>query len=422
MESVLQSAVDPPSTGLINTLGSSRMKIAITMVNHPERMSGSVRLAFDEAAYLSDLGHEVWAIAPRYQATGITLDKLCGVNVLSYPQPELRPFDPRRAMIHKRLLTTALLKFVTSPFDIIHGHTPLQFDALIQQSTKSTRLVYSIHSPVRLEIIASLRHASIYHRLSGSIRAGLLNKIERRCLDQSCVLTAFSHYTKSLIEKIHGPESSEKIRVITGWVDEGFFQDVNDHYGPRIALNLPAEIPIFFSLRRLVPRMGLENLLKATARVKGSGIRFLLVIGGAGPLQETLERLAGALELNDCVRFVGYIPEAKLPLYYSAADAFVLPTAELECFGIIALEALACGCPVLANAVGSIPEILNNFERSWLTSTPDAKGVANLMLDFLNRKLPVHLGQELREKVISKYSKQKVLKELAATVLGSARD
>jgi glycosyltransferase involved in cell wall biosynthesis len=100
----------------------------------------------------------------------------------------------------------------------------------------------------------------------------------------------------------------------------------------------------------------------------------------------------------------------------------VLPTAELECFGIIALEALACGCPVLANAVGSIPEILNNFERSWLTSTPDAKGVANLMLDFLNRKLPVHLGQELREKVISKYSKQKVLKELAATVLGSARD
>lgn len=390
------------------------------MVNHPERMSGSVRLAFDEAAYLSDLGHEVWAIAPRYKATGITLDNLSGVNVLSYPQPELRPFDPRRAMIHKRLLTTALLRFANSPFDIIHGHSLLQFDALIQQSTKRTRLVYSVHSPVRLEILAGLGHASIYQRLSGTIRARLLNRIERRCLDQSCVLTAESYYTKSLIEKIHGPDSSEKIRIIPGWVDEGFFQNVYDHSGPRIPLNLPVEVPIFFTLRRLVPRMGLENLLEAAARVKGSGIRFLLVVGGVGPLQETLQKLAEALELNDFVRFVGYIPEAKLPLYYSAADAFVLPTAELECFGIIALEALACGCPVLATAVGSIPEILDHFEHGWLAATSDAKGLADLMLHFLNRELPVHFGQDLREKVISRYSKHKVLKELAATVLGSA--
>ncbi len=74
------------------------------------------------------------------------------------------------------------------------------------------------------------------------------------------------------------------------------------------------------------------------------------------------------------MRFPGYIPDAELPRYYQAADAFVLPTRELEGFGLITVEALASGTPVLATAIGATPEILRPLDPSLLfrAATPEA--------------------------------------------------
>jgi glycosyltransferase involved in cell wall biosynthesis len=74
------------------------------------------------------------------------------------------------------------------------------------------------------------------------------------------------------------------------------------------------------------------------------------------------------------VRFVGHIPEADLPAYYQAADCFVLPTRALEGFGLVTVEALACGTPVLGTPVGATPEILVPLARELLTddATPEA--------------------------------------------------
>src|SRR5207249_11624167 len=60
--------------------------------------------------------------------------------------------------------------------------------------------------------------------------------------------------------------------------------------------------------------------------------------------------------------FLGFIPDETLPSYYHAADVFVLPTRELEGFGLVTVEALACGTPVLGTPVGATPEVLSGLE------------------------------------------------------------
>jgi glycosyltransferase involved in cell wall biosynthesis len=116
---------------------------------------------------------------------------------------------------------------------------------------------------------------------------------------------------------------------------------------------------------------------------------FLLLIGGAGSLRAHFERLAASLDLQPHVRFLGFIPEADLPRYYQAADAFVLPTRELEGFGLVTVEALACGTPVLGTAVGATPEILRPLNPLLLfrDQTPEA------MAEHLGRLLETHLHE-----------------------------
>ena len=87
----------------------------------------------------------------------------------------------------------------------------------------------------------------------------------------------------------------------------------------------------------------------------------MLLIGGAGSLRGALEAQSQALGLGDHVRFLGFVPDADLPRYYQAADLFVLPTRELEGFGLVTVEALACGTPVLGTPVGATPEILRTL-------------------------------------------------------------
>src|SRR2546426_10110498 len=93
--------------------------------------------------------------------------------------------------------------------------------------------------------------------------------------------------------------------------------------------------------------MGLDTLIRAMATVRERFPRVLLLIGGSGSLRPLLETITISLALSDHVRFLGFVPERDLPAYYGAADAFVLPTRELEGFGLGTVEALACGMPVL---------------------------------------------------------------------------
>ena len=148
-----------------------------------------------------------------------------------------------------------------------------------------------------------------------------------------------------------------------------------------------ADETLFFTLRRLVPRMGIDNLIKAMALLKSKGYRCRLVIGGAGPERERLEQLTRSIDMESSVVFLGKIPDADLPAFFQAADCFVLPTRALECFGLIILESFASGTPVIATPVGSIPEIMGEVGNSFLTDDAQPESLARKMAAFMDKEL-----------------------------------
>ncbi len=170
----------------------------------------------------------------------------------------------------------------------------------------------------------------------------------------------------------------ERVRVIGNGVDPDLFRPL-DRAACRRELGLAEDGPLLLTVGTLSERKGAHLVLDAMALLAGRlpGLRYLLV-GGAGPEGaegEALERQAARLGLAGRVRFAGARPPAELPLWYGAADLFVLPSS-LEGSPNVVVEALACGTPVAATAVGSVRELLADPAVGTIVPRRDAPSVA----------------------------------------------
>jgi len=126
-------------------------------------------------------------------------------------------------------------------------------------------------------------------------------------------------------------------------------------------------------------------------------------------LRYKLETQVKELKLEEVVSLRGFISEEHLPLYYQMADFFILPTIALEGFGLITVEAMACGTPVLGTPVGGTREILNKFDPGFLFKDTKPESMAKLIMDKHNsyRDKPDEyrkLSQECRAFVEKYYS------------------
>jgi glycosyltransferase involved in cell wall biosynthesis len=131
--------------------------------------------------------------------------------------------------------------------------------------------------------------------------------------------------------------------------------------------------------------MGLENLLDALEMLIPSQPRLMLVIGGEGPLRARLQEVIRQKNLHEVVRLVGFIPESQLGDYYQASDLVVMPSLQLEGFGLVMVEALACGTPVLGTPVGAIPEVLNQVDPILVAQGTDGRSIAQALERVLVR-------------------------------------
>jgi glycosyltransferase involved in cell wall biosynthesis len=226
--------------------------------------------------------------------------------------------------------------------------------------------------------------------------------VEHACLRASDRIVVLSEYSAAKVRKVHGSVRSP-IAVVPGGVDTDQFSPNGGRHAARARLHLPAEGPLLVSVRNLVPRMGLDNLLSAMPKVLWTFPRARLVLAGAGPLRRALEAQAARLGVADRVTFAGFVPEELLPDYYRAADLAVLPTRALEGFGLATIEALACGTPVLGTPVGATPEILAPLEPGLLTEGVSPDELAAAIVRFLFAE-PGDLSRRAREHVLSRYN------------------
>ncbi|MGH7261230.1 MAG: glycosyltransferase family 4 protein [Nitrospiraceae bacterium] len=202
----------------------------------------------------------------------------------------------------------------------------------------------------------------------------------RRC-DQVIVLSEFMRERVKAVH--HVPE--DRIRLIPGAADLTTFRPAGDRAAVRQSLKLPPAKTLLLTVRNLVPRMGLEHLIAAMQELGEEGRDCLLLIGGEGTLRSALERQIREQGLADRVALLGFILEADLPKYYQAADLVLMPTYELEGFGLVTVEALACGTPVLGTPVGAIPEVLVRLDPELVSEGTDGRSLAAALRRILRR-------------------------------------
>jgi glycosyltransferase involved in cell wall biosynthesis len=136
---------------------------------------------------------------------------------------------------------------------------------------------------------------------------------------------------------------------------------------------------------RLSAEKNLTQLILALAECRARGRQVRLTIHGEGPLRGELERLVARLHLGDSVQLPGAASD--LQHWYPTLDAFVLPSLS-EGMPMTVLEAMACGCPVLASAVGAIPELLSGLPGCGLVAAGDPDALVDAMMAIPRRRQP----------------------------------
>jgi len=260
------------------------------------------------------------------------------------------------------------------PFDAAICHHPFTYFALLATGRLSDiPTIHVFHSPTHEEY-------HLLHKKRGWLRNVLPVRarwmIEKYCHKRSTRIMVLSEYMKQKVVDIYGIPDS-RIIVNPGGVDLNFFQPPVDRERLKRNLDFPKGRIHLFTVRNLEPRMGLDNLLKCIHILKRNQTRTHLILGGEGAERENLEDLIGKYDLSDSVTMMGFIPSDRLPEYYGAADFFILPTRRLEGFGLVTVESMACGTPVLGTPVGGTKEILSAFDSRFLfkDSSPEAMAV-----------------------------------------------
>ena len=179
--------------------------------------------------------------------------------------------------------------------------------------------------------------------------------------------------------------SSDRVRVLRNGVDLHRFRP-HPRDASREELRIDGS-PLLLSVGNLVEVKGHDLTLRALALLRGQCPAAHLVIVGAGALRSELQRQAHELGVGDAVTFAGSQPQDSLPRWYSAADVLVLASRS-EGWANVLLEAMACGTPVVATAVGGSPEVVSASVAGRLVLDHEPRSLADAVFGLLRSERP----------------------------------
>jgi D-inositol-3-phosphate glycosyltransferase len=272
-------------------------------------------------------------------------------------------------------------------YDLIHAHYWLSGVAGIQlREAWGVPVVQMFHTLGRLKNSVA--------RTAAEVEPPLRISEESRLVDTADRIVAANVVERAHLVWYYGA-SADRVAVIPCGVDTELFQPMARTTAKDL-LELGPE-PLLLYVGRLQPIKGLETLLQAMARLEDS--TRLLIIGGDQDEPDNahaahLRERVAALGLAARVRFLGTQPQRRLRLFYAAAEATVMPSS-YESFGMVALEAMACGCPVVASRVGGLTTTIRDGVTGHLVPEGDPAALASRLDGLLgDRQERDRLGDE----------------------------
>jgi glycosyltransferase involved in cell wall biosynthesis len=290
---------------------------------------------------------------------------------------------------------------VEDQYDLIVSHFALYTFPILNQ-LKTLPLVTHFHGPWALESDVEAKN---------NIAVKVKKLLEQSVYKRSQHFIVLSQTFRDVLHQEY-QVPLEKIHVIPGGVDVDRFNISLSPTEARQQLNWHQDRPIIFCIRRLAKRMGLENLITAMTKVRSLYPDVLLYIAGKGALAETLETQITELELTNNVKLLGYVPDEQLPLCYRAANFSVVPTIALEGFGLIVVESLAAGTPVLGTPIGGIPEILGLFSEDLVFEGYNPDQLATGIIEALSGDRILPSSQDCLDYVEANYNWKAIAQQI----------
>ncbi|MCB9853106.1 MAG: glycosyltransferase family 4 protein [Phycisphaerales bacterium] len=382
-----------------------------------DRPGGMGRVAWDMALIMRDAGHDVAMFSARLDRgpAETQWDETDGIRILRYNRPVISRFDPFRMRKGVAAARRAAEALKNESWDLVHSHSPYSGIAAFDALAGCQPLVATVHSPVTMEQQINWSTAGVVGKLKGLLATGPLRRLEYRLLAQCNGIHVLSQYTRRQLIRLHN--LAHDAVIIPHW-RRPELRRTKTRREARIKLGWPLDTPILFTVRGHVPRTGIEIAIRAIGPLAKAG-RCMFMIGGDGVLRPYHEKLVADLGIGERLRFCGRMSDENLILAYEAADCFILPTLSLECFGIIIIEALAFGCPVISTDAAAIPETMESILPDCIVPAGNIDALRHKVDEFLGHHLAIPSPDELTAYVRNRYDED-VIRPVVLRFLESA--
>lgn len=327
-----------------------------------------------------------------------------------YRNLEIFSFGKYRALLLRKLLFSLRIfreVIFSKPTFIICGH--INFSPLCYMIQKFLRIKYAI-----------LTHGVEVWNISG--------KLKLKALKQAHLITSVSNFTKhKIIEQV--PETRDKVQLLFNTVDGTVFypkpkpmqlmKKYNFGKDDKIILTVARLEKTAARLKEMERYKGYDKIINIFPDILKEIPEAKYIIVGTGSELENIKRCIRQKNLESSVILAGYITDSELADYYNLSDVFIMPS-KVEGFGIVFLEALASGKPVIAgNKDGSQDAVLNG-ELGIMVDPDNESEIASTLVKVLRKEIPQKLldTQYLRKKVLESYSLKR-FKETVKTLIGS---
>ncbi|MDN5319802.1 MAG: hypothetical protein PWP49_222 [Thermococcaceae archaeon] len=335
----------------------------------------------EQIKFLKDYFDNVYVISPWPYGYKMFLKNYSYENVyVYYPRFIHFPIGYFRRRLGENYYKAILkvIKRENLKFKIVHAHFtwPSGYATHILKRTHKIPFVVTTHGLHDTRMNFLLKNGAMEVWKS----ADAIINVSRKCV--------------KLLMRVGIPE--DKLYYIPNGVDTSLFYPQETAL-IRKELNIPIDKKILISVGNLVEKKGFEYLIRAMKIILHARDDVLLYIIGEGPLRKRLENITRELKLEEHVFLVGPKPHRDIPLWINAGDLFVLPSL-VENFGVVNIEALACGKPVISTINGGSEEVITSEEYGLLCPPRDPECLAEKILMALNKEWD-------REK-IRKYAEQ----------------
>jgi len=342
------------------------------------------------------------------------------VRVIHLPAGPEKPYNKNLVYKHLPQFVAELRKFAAAEhisYDLVHSHYWLS-GWVAREITRSPRapIVHMFHT------LGLMKDAVARNEAEKETTERIL--VEHEIMDFVDKIVAASPLDKAQMVELYGADP-RKIVVIPLGVDLELFRPIpRDEAMAAIGMDVPSHQRLVLFVGRLDPLKGLDTLLRAMCKLKQQEPELskdlcLVIIGGDVDKDsaewddelECLDKLKDEVGISELVTFLGSRAQNDLPYYYSAAEVCIVPS-HYESFGLVALEAMACGTPVIASRVGGLQHTIEDGVTGFLVPAGDPEALAAKLRQILlreqlamnaRRKAQAYTWHSVADRIISLY-------------------